>query len=105
MIYFNNSFSGALNSKINSAVDNVENILDHIAQFFSLTAILIITPLLYAEINIYIGLSFIAISILYLISLTKFRKKVKEASAAEGARNLENVNGKIVFKNINFNYR
>lgn len=73
MNYFNNSFSGALSNKIISIVNDTGKITTSMLDFISIIIITIIVPILYSKINIYIGLSFIIISIFYVLSLTKLR--------------------------------
>lgn len=80
MDYFNNSFSGSLNNKINSIVKDAGKTIELALDFISTIVLAIIAPILYSNINIYIGLSFTIISILYILALTKLRKFRKEKS-------------------------
>ena len=74
MDYFNNSFSGSLNKKINSIVEDSGKLVELIVDFSSTVILTIIAPILYSTFNIYIGLSFTLISIFYVLALVKLRK-------------------------------
>lgn len=78
MNYFNNNFSGVLNNKIKSIVKNSGSLIELSIKFLSLALVIVLTPIIYAQINIYMGLAFIIISIFYLFLLIKMRKKHKE---------------------------
>jgi ATP-binding cassette, subfamily B, bacterial len=73
--YFNNSFSGSLNSKINIAVYSVEKIFIGLKKIICAGCIFILVPIFYAKINIYISLCFFIFAVLYIFSLSKIQKK------------------------------
>lgn len=73
--YFNNSFSGSLNNKINTAVRAVGEILNSSKEIICGIIIFILVPIFYAQINIYMGISFFIIAILYIFLLSKIQKR------------------------------
>ncbi|HSQ97765.1 MAG TPA: ABC transporter ATP-binding protein [Rickettsiales bacterium] len=75
MDYFNNSFAGSLNSKINIAVRSVGEILDNTKKLLCSIAIFIFVPFFYAQINIYIGIAFCLSLFVYMFMLSKIQKK------------------------------
>ena len=75
MDYFNNSFAGSLNNKINVAVRSVGSILYNLKEIVCNIIILLCIPLFYAKINVYIGLAFFFGFIIYLFALINIRKK------------------------------
>ncbi len=74
MNYFNNSFSGSLNSKINTAAKSVGEILNNFKTVLCAIIIFILISVFYTKINIYIGISFLVILIIYPILLIKMQK-------------------------------
>ncbi|MDD2839592.1 MAG: ABC transporter ATP-binding protein [Rickettsiales bacterium] len=76
MDYFNNSFSGSLNNKIRSAVASTGEIFNSLKEILCIVSIFILVPIFYAQINIYIGISFFIIGILYIFLLSKIQKKI-----------------------------
>ena len=77
MNYFSNNLSGDLSNKINSITDDCGRLMD-VINYIALTLImLLLTPILYANINIYLSLSFLAISIIYILALAKIRKELR----------------------------
>ncbi len=78
--YFNNNLSGDLNNKINTIVDNFAKLIDVLNNMIFTFFILLLTPILYANISVYLSLSFLIVSILYIIVLTKTRKSLSAKS-------------------------
>lgn len=78
--YFSNNLSGDLNNKINSITDDFGRLMDIINDIMLAFTVLLLTPILYANISIYLSLSFLAISITYILVLTGIRKKMRKKS-------------------------
>ena len=78
MNYFNNSFSGDLNDKINNFVNDFGQVSKNIYEIIIVLVSLLLTPLFYANINIYLSLLFIIIAIIYIFSLKSIKKEVKK---------------------------
>ena len=66
MDYFNNSFSGALNNKIMSSVLNSGMIIYNICKIIGDGILILLTPILYAQINIYLGIFFGFVAVFYI---------------------------------------
>lgn len=80
MAYFNDSFSGALNNKIISAAKNSGLIIETTCKLIGNMSVILLTPILYTQINIYLGVAFTIIALLYLYFLRKLRKEVANKS-------------------------
>lgn len=78
MNYFNNSFSGDLNNKINNIVNDCGKFIDTFNTIIVMGITLLLTPIFYANINIYISLLFIIISIIFIVSLLSIKKILKQ---------------------------
>lgn len=78
--YFNNSFSGDLNNKITNFVNDFEKFVDVINNIAMMLIMLILTPVFYAKINIYLSLLFIMLALLYIFSLKSIKEKLKKCS-------------------------
>lgn len=75
--YFSNNLSGDLNNKINSITDDFGRLMDVINDMALTLIVLLLTPILYANINVYLSLSFLVISIIYILALAKIRKELR----------------------------
>ncbi len=80
MDYFNNSFSGALNSKITSSVLHSGMLIYHICKIIENCIIILLTPILYAQINIYIGICFGLIAVFYVYITKNIKNDVMKKS-------------------------
>lgn len=81
MNYFNNSLSGSLTAKINNATNSVERILDSFNYLICYIIIFSIIPIVYSDINLFVGIAFIIISSLYITASAIYRKKIKNIVA------------------------
>lgn len=75
--YFSNNLSGDLNNKINSITDDFGRLMDIVNDMALTLTVLLLTPILYVNINIYLSLSFFTISIIYILALAGIRKELR----------------------------
>ena len=76
MKYFNDSFSGAIANKISSITNKSGRFLKLTCKIFEKTITILLTPILYAQINFYLGMLFLFIAIAFMIASRKIRKNV-----------------------------